>query len=285
MSHAEFFAELAHVPGLALRTQEPLHRHTPLRVGGPAEIWADVDELSALQALLTAARREKLTWRVCWPLCDWLVRDGGVRGLTIRPGRAFEAVERVDGGVRIGAAAPWASLGTALGASLARLSTWSGSVGGLFALGEAARLDGHLLSVRWLRGRRVEEVAVTPGEIPVLPATAVLLDITLSAEPLLRPGRRRPTLDGPPPPGTLFQAPDNLPLDGLFSRANLGGSRLRCWRITGTGAAVQLGGGSCRDVLLLVQGLVERMQKERGIALQTRLPVLGVEADVVGVPS
>ena len=95
---------LAATPGVSARSGEPLSAHTPLRVGGPAAVWAVVQDVDALRNTLTAARAEKVRWRVLWPMEDLIFRDAGFNGLIIRPGRGFEGVRRLESGASIGAA-------------------------------------------------------------------------------------------------------------------------------------------------------------------------------------
>lgn len=275
---AELFEELSQTPGVLVRAEEPLSRHVPLRVGGPVELWVTVEDPAALPAVLSAARRSKQSWRLCWPMTDLLVRDGGLRGLMIRLGRGFEGVRHEDGLCWIGSAALWSGLaGRPLSEALTALSRWPGSVGGLLHSEDRARLTGLVAALRWQVGRRVETVEVAPGEAPPeLPKTAVLLELALRPELTVPKGRRKPRIVAPLPAGSLFAAPDGEAAD-VLRRAGLGGSRLRSWRLTREGLIVQLGGGSCKDVLLFAQGLQERVERERGVTLTTRLPIVGVE--------
>lgn len=275
----ELLEDLRAVPGALVLAEEPLARHVPLRLGGPAEIWVTAEDSHALQATLSVARRHKAGWRLCWPMSDWLVRDGGVRGLVIRLGTAFEGVRWEDGLCWIGAASLWSALaGRPQGEVLSALSSWSGSVGGLLCGPDRERANGVVAAMRVLRGRKIERVEVPPGEpVPELGGSAVLLEVALRPELVVQKGRRRPKLVPPPAPGELFQTPDGEPAARFFGRAKLGGARLRSWRLLPTGTVIQLGGGTCKDVLLLAQGLQERLEKERGVTLQTRLPVVGSE--------
>lgn len=274
-------AQLLEIPGIRLRVDEPLSRHTPLRVGGPAELWAVAEDEAALSAALSAARREKVPWRVHWPLADWLVRDGGVRGLILRPGRAFEVLAVEGDQVRIGAAALWGSLAALkLPEALRPLARWPGSVGALLESPEAGRLTGLAAEISWLRGRRVERVEIGPAEAPPeIPKTAIPLALALRTAPEVVRGRRRPWLERPVVPGALFVSPKGEDLGVLLSDSNLAGTRLRSWRLSphAPGAVVQLGGGSCKDVLLLAQGLQERVERSLGVTLKPRLPILGTD--------
>ena len=92
---------LQDIQGISLRTKEPIHRHTPLRVGGPAAIWAWVANEKALLLCLKAARKHKVRWRIHWPFGDWLVRDGGYKGLIIRLTGDFEKILEDPRGFRL----------------------------------------------------------------------------------------------------------------------------------------------------------------------------------------
>ncbi len=279
---AELMEALGQLPGALVLQDEPLSRHVPLRLGGPVDLWVTCEDQAALGAVLSAARKSKVNWRIHWPFADWLVRDGGVRGLVVRLGTAFESVRYEGELCWIGSAALWSALaGRPSAPALESLSRWPGSVGGLLCSADRERLGGMVASLRWLRGRKVEQVDVPLGEpIPEVPATAALLEVALRPEVTVQKGRRKPRLVPPPHAGALFQTADGQPAEGVIGRSGLGGARLRSWRMTPAGSVIQLGGGTCKDVLLLAQGLQERVEKERGVALQTRLPIVGVEARV-----
>ena len=52
---------------------------------------------------------------------------------------------------------------------------------------------------------------------------------------------------------------------------------LRWWQRTGHKPIVLMGGGTTKDLMMLVQGIRHRVEKTRGIKLQTRFPLLGNE--------
>ena len=83
----------------------------------------------------------------------------------------------------------------------------------------------------------------------------------------------------PPAPGAIFHEVDHTTVGMELDRAGLSGTRLRRWRISRIvpGTVVQLGGGSCRDLMLLVQGARHQVEKTRGVKLKTAIPLLGNE--------
>lgn len=277
---AELHQQLIEISGLRVRPGEPMAAHVPLRVGGAAELWAVAEHADALRDCIRAARRNKVRWRLHWPLQDWVVRDGHLGGLTIRPGRGFEGIERLaPDRIRIGAATPWsavAGLGEGWWAELVR---WPGTPGGLFSDGEQDRIHGMCMGVRWLTGRGISEIEIEPGERPPpLPSTGILLSVDVAPGLLIFDG-----VDGPlpPRPGRLFADPEVAgrvrPAEPLLRDADVPGARLRAWRMTEhePGTVVNLGGGTARDLHLFAQAVSTQVEKSRGIKLSIRIPVVG----------
>lgn len=272
---------LGAVPGVRVREREPMARHTPLRVGGPADLFAVVPDVTALLEVRRLARRDRARTMLHWPHQDVLVKDGGVRGLVVRPGAGFESLSRpaLDA-IVLGAAATFASLeglGPGWWSGLAR---WPGTPGGLFHGGEQEHLTGMVSQVRWLRGRSVEVHDIAPADpLPTMPDTAVLVDITL------RPGllsSRAMGRVGPAPSGLLFADPPVARGGGrsageVLDDARLTGTRLRAWRLApeAPGRVINLGGGTARDLLMLARGVSARCEQVLGLPLELRLPIVG----------
>lgn len=105
---AGLLAELAGVSGLELSPGEELARHTTLRIGGPAELWARVGSEGGLAALVRSVRRHRLPLTVLGLGSNVLVPDEGLAGVVVRLGGELEQV-RIDGTrVEVGAALPLA---------------------------------------------------------------------------------------------------------------------------------------------------------------------------------
>lgn len=83
-------------PGaLELRPDEPMARHTTLRLGGPADLWARPADARALQQLLARCRALDVPVAFVGGGSNLLVRDGGLRGVVVNLGR-MNAVTRPD---------------------------------------------------------------------------------------------------------------------------------------------------------------------------------------------
>src|SRR2546426_2605054 len=77
-----------------VRLNEPLSKHTTLRVGGPAQFWAEPRNENAFAELIRFCRRENLPLFVIGRGSNLLVRDGGIRGVVVHPrGGDFDKIE------------------------------------------------------------------------------------------------------------------------------------------------------------------------------------------------
>lgn len=68
---------------LELRLDEPMAKHTTLRLGGPADLWAVPRTIEALAELLRRCRAQGVPTHFIGSGTNLLVRDGGLRGVAI----------------------------------------------------------------------------------------------------------------------------------------------------------------------------------------------------------
>lgn len=146
--------------GIALATEEPLARHTYLRVGGPAQYFATPATLEELAALLAWAHTGQLRVRVLGGGSNIVVSDDGVRGLVI-------SLRRACGGSSFQGAAVEVGGGVMLPA-LARAAAERGLGGLEFAIGIPGSVGGALQSNAGIGDGRaigdlVEHVEVLDG--------------------------------------------------------------------------------------------------------------------------
>jgi UDP-N-acetylmuramate dehydrogenase len=85
-----------------VRRDEPLAMHTWFQLGGPAEYFAEPQDVDQLAALLRRCREEDVPIRLLGRGSNILVRDAGVPGMVIRlSAHAFDGI-RVEGQSVIG---------------------------------------------------------------------------------------------------------------------------------------------------------------------------------------
>jgi UDP-N-acetylmuramate dehydrogenase len=131
-------AALREICGERAHFDEPLGPLTSWKVGGPADALVYAESEDELAAVMALCFKRKLPWFVLGSGSNMLIGDGGLRGIVLRLGGAFAAIDaRTEGAsvvVDAGASASMAAV-TARAASLGAIGIGSlagipGSVGG-----------------------------------------------------------------------------------------------------------------------------------------------------------
>ncbi|MCK4262222.1 FAD-binding protein, partial [bacterium] len=87
-----------------IKFNEPLSKHTSLRIGGPADYWVEPKDLEDLRVILEFALDRHLPWKVLGEGTNILARDRGFRGLIISlRGDCFQKLEFNEEKVAAGA--------------------------------------------------------------------------------------------------------------------------------------------------------------------------------------
>ncbi len=253
-------AERSEIGGVPAREEEPLRRHLPLRAcPGAAERWVEVPDEAALIAVVRAARAGRLAVRPLAPFSDAMPPEGGLTGVALRLGRAFESVEVVEGGIRIGASAPLALLGAHRGFEAFRMAP-----GTLLDAWEEGWITPALVSVRRFKGRGVEESA----EVGADPKALVLAGT-------VRPGVKLVV----PRAGQAFREipKRGLELRALLRRCGLAGLRLFGALLAEEDPAVLVNRGDAtpKQLRLVVHAAGERVHTTTGLELAERIEAPG----------
>ncbi|MDY6823692.1 MAG: UDP-N-acetylmuramate dehydrogenase [Thermodesulfobacteriota bacterium] len=83
MIDADFKKWLIERFGDDVKLNEPMHRHTSLRVGGPADALVTAGDQTSLQLLARECGRRRVPWMVVAGGTNLLVKDRGIRGVVI----------------------------------------------------------------------------------------------------------------------------------------------------------------------------------------------------------
>ncbi len=130
----------------------PLAQSTWLRVGGPAEVLfvpADVEDLS----LFMRSKPDDVPVTVIGLASNLLVRDGGIPGVTIRLGRAFNTIEADVVTLRCG--------GSAVDASVATTARDNSIAGLEFLTGIPGTIGGGVRMNAGAYGREIQDVLIS----------------------------------------------------------------------------------------------------------------------------
>lgn len=249
--------------GFSVRRDEPLARHSPWRVGGPVEAFLQVDTREGLAGAVALCREAGWSRWVLGAGTRTVFRDGGLAGAVIRLGADFMHLhDEGDGTVLAGAALPLSALASrvpgldprhpgSLGASIAADDGWDPWIHSVSWVGRGAERTTDLDELR------------AKGKGAVVTAARVRRDVTA-------PPPRIPAV-------AWWRGDDGEPVDAGLRRAGLADARLRTWCIPAAtpSCLVNLGDGSLKDALLLHRSVVERAQREQGLALTLGLAAVG----------
>lgn len=280
-----------------LRYNEPMSRHTTMRVGGPADVMAfpvSADQLVAALELCPGAL-------VLGNGSNLIVRDGGIRGVVLSTRRMdLVTVEGETLTAEAGALMPAASQ-AALEAGLTGLEFASGipgTIGGGCAMNAGAygeELGGVLARARVLMGGEVcwldrAELDMGYRDTRILRERGIVLAAQFalnSADPAairakmddLNQRRKDKQPLHLPSSGSTFKRPE-----GHFAGALIEGAGLKGYGIGGAqvsdkhaGFVVNAGGATARDVLALISEVQTRVYDLYGVNLECEVRVVGEE--------
>jgi UDP-N-acetylenolpyruvoylglucosamine reductase len=204
-------------------------------------------------------------------------RDGGLAGAVVRLGQGFHHIEAVDAdgphaGWWIGAATPLALLAALPGApsSWAALARAPGSVGGSLLCDpgwEPWIVEVHAVS---RGGERPHELAELRGKAPgAAVVTRVRVRAVADNPKAPAPGRADPT--------SVYEVSRGVDLRRELALASLPGVRLRDMGVHAAApeTLVHRGGGTAKDLALLMKSCLERLEQARGVKAEDRLRWLG----------
>ncbi len=287
----------------AVRFEEPLARHTTLRVGGPAEAWAVPLDVADVQALRSFAAAEAIPCRPFGAGSNVLVRDGGVRGISVslEKLRRLERVEEttevhVEAGVSTGKLLK-SAIGWELG-GVEFLGGVPGSVGGGLVMNAGTVLGEFKDVTRTVRtidssgalvardnlacGFVYRGSAITPTEIIV----DAVLDLRRrkreeieSDVRALRQQRKEREPKAVPNAGSFFKNPPGAYAGRLIEAAGLKGLRVGGAEVSPVHAnwLVNVGGARAGDFLALIEMVRDAVEKQSGIRLELEVRVVGDE--------
>ena len=299
----EFVAALQQVVGGRVVADEPLARHTTMRVGGPAAAFVHAESVEDLLATATVCRGAGRPWLILGRGSNLLVADGGWPGVVVVLGRGFRGVT-VDGSrLTAGAAEPMPALARrAAAAGLGGLAfgiAIPGSLGGAVRMNAGAmgaELADVLTSADVVRlpdgGRRRRDA----GELQygyrssTLHADEVVVAATLDLVPTdadelseqmrrYRAWRREHQPVNEPSCGSVFRNPQGDSAGRLVEAAGLKGTAVGGVRVSERHAnffSVRPG-ARADDAARLLWLVQQRVDEEFGVRLTPEVVLAGFE--------
>ncbi len=283
-------------------TKEPMSRHTTWRVGGPADVYFRPASVGELQAFLGDLDRDTpIHWTGLGS--NLLVRDGGIRGVVIAPGRALgDMVRRSDCCVEAGAGVPCTSFarrcaGWGLGPA-AFFAGIPGTIGGALAM-NAGAFGGEtwdtVIDVDTLdRAGRIRTRPRSDFTVGYRQVTGPADEWFLAARfefvaqsghdadavrDLLRERQQTQPL-GLPSCGSVFRNPPGGHAAQLIESAGLKGERIGGAEVSAKHAnfIINTGDATAADVEALIARVRDRVEANHGVRLELEVHIIGEAA-------
>ncbi len=292
---------LAKLGGAHVRFDEPMSRHTTLRIGGPADAWFAPVAIEELQAVIATCVRRGIRMTPVGGGSNLLVRDGGIRGVAI-------ATRNLRGLERIGATGVRVEAGVSTGKLLSSATRWElggleflggvpGSVGGGLVmnagtyLGEFTSVTTEVRSVRLRDGELVVRDHAACGFVyrgSALPPDEVVVEGRLELTPRPRAeieadvrGLRDRRRDREPQKvsnaGSVFKNPAGDYAGRLIEETGLKGTRVGGAECSPVHANwfVNTGAATAADMLELIRIARARVEEVHGVRLELEWKVIG----------
>ena len=286
---------------------EPLKRYTAWKIGGPADALLEPTDAEELIEAVEMARGHGVPVTVLGGGTNVLVRDGGIRGLTIRLAKSLTGVQIKGRSVSAEAGVLYPVLAnTTAGSGLKGLEFATGipgTVGGAVYM-NAGAYGGETKDVLdWADVFQEGKVIRMHNDVETLLATSlrlayrrsVLQDhpdwVVLRAGYTLEPGNpgelkasikefRAQRMNGSPNRpscGSTFKRPPGDFPGRVIEAAGLKGTRVGQIEVSPVHAnyLVNLGGGTAREALELIELVKEKVRERMGIDLEEEVRVVG----------
>jgi len=297
--------QLSGTPALELRRGASLARLSTFRIGGPAELFAEVQEERALLALLAAARRAGVPFHLLGLGSNVLFPDEGVGGVVARLGGRLRAIRIRGRTVSAGGGAPLGQVARrAARAGLAGLEALSGfpsTVGGAVYMNAGSygtEMKDVVCSVRLVTaegGRCRKSMAdlepayrrtnlrgggaiVTRALFVLAPGDPAALVARIEE---LNARRWQALPSGQPNAGSIFRNPPGDYAGRLIEACGLKGATLGGAQVSPKHAnvIVNTGGATAADVLGLMRRARDEVADRFGVVLEPEIVLAGPLAD------
>ncbi|MEI9865743.1 MAG: UDP-N-acetylmuramate dehydrogenase [Limisphaerales bacterium] len=283
-----------------IRRDEPMAKHTTMRIGGPADVYVEPASEADLANILKFCAERDVTFFILGRGSNLLVRDGGVRGVVICLAHPhFSKIEIVGERLHCGAGAKLKAVSVEAKrnnlSGVEFLEGIPGSVGGALRMNAGAMgawTFGAVESLRFMdhAGEIHERVASeVPVEYRVCPLlkTHIALSAVFKCTPLPRAEveqrmmayseKRWESQPAAPSAGCIFKNPGTIPAGKLVDELDLKGTRVGGAVVSAEHGnfIVNDGKATARNVLELITILKAKAQTERGIELHTEVEIVG----------
>ena len=305
------------IPKKQISEFAPMSRYTTLRLGGPADVLAEVSSAEQIAAAVSAASALNVPVTVLGNGSNLLVKDGGIRGLVIHIGELFSAVSdpvplgdgryaiTAQGGATLTKLANAAAdhglcglefaggiPGTVGGAVFMNAGAYGGEMKDVVTCVTAIEMDGTSVAFtgeemqfgyrRSVLNQRNVPAAVTSVTVALTPGDEETIRATMREFNARRREKQPITL---PSCGSTFKRPEGLFAGTLIDECGLKGARVGGASVSTlhAGFLVNDQEGTAADYLALIAHVQQVVLEKKGVLLQPEVRIIGEDAPAVGV--
>jgi UDP-N-acetylenolpyruvoylglucosamine reductase len=287
-------------PATVIRRDEPLAKHTTMRLGGPADVYVEPASEADLAGIVKFCVSRDVPFFILGRGSNLLVRDGGVRGVVICLAHPhFSRIEIIGERLHCGAGAKLKNVSVEAKrnnlSGVEFLEGIPGSVGGALRMNAGAMgawTFGVVESLRFMdhagviHERAASEVPVEYRACPLL-KTHIALGAVFKCTSLPRAEieqrmmtyseKRWESQPAAPSAGCIFKNSDAIPVGRLVDELGLKGAHVGGAMVSLEHGNFIVNGGSAtaRDVLELIEMLKSKAKAARGIELHTEVEIIG----------
>jgi len=285
-----------------IRRDEPLAKHTTLRVGGPADVYVEPANEDDLASVVKFCGENEIKFFILGRGSNLLVRDGGFRGVVICLSQpAFSKIEIVGERLHCGAGAKLKNVSVEAKrnnlSGVEFLEGIPGSVGGALRMNAGAMGGATFDAVESVRvmdfDGNISEMSPKEMAVDYRSCAALKNHIALGAvfrcrilpraeiEQCMKAfsEKRWGSQPAAPSAGCIFKNPGAIPAGRLVDELGLKGARVGGAVVSAEHGnfIVNDGKATARDVLELISILKAKTKAERGIELHTEVEIIGEE--------
>ncbi|MGM0919813.1 MAG: UDP-N-acetylmuramate dehydrogenase [Bacillota bacterium] len=282
---------------------EPLAKHTTIKIGGPAEIFVEPNSIEDLKKTMDTVTESGVPWRAIGRGSNLLVGDSGIKGVVIKLGKGLDHLE-VDGDtITAGGGYSLIKLTTVISkqglSGLQFAGGIPGSVGGAVYMNAGAHgsdmskilVKAHILfedgTMEWLTAEELDfsyRTSLLQKKRPGICLEAVLKLENGNREEIVaelqknKDYRRETQPWDHPNCGSVFRNPLPHYAGQLIQESGLKGYQIGGAKISELHGnfIVNTGNATAKDVLDLIDFVKKTIYEKHGVRMETEVEIVGV---------
>ncbi|GAA0331147.1 UDP-N-acetylmuramate dehydrogenase [Bacillus carboniphilus] len=286
-----------------VKENEPMSKHTTIKIGGPAQIFVEPSSVDSIEKVMRSVKKHAAPWRVVGRGSNLLVKDGGIDGVVIKLGKGIDHLDWLsDTMIQVGGGYSLVTLATQLSrkglTGIQFAGGIPGSVGGAVYMNAGAHgsdisnilVKARILfedgSIEWLTNEEMEfsyRTSVLQTKRPGIVLEAIfqleegIRDEVVEEMKKYKDYRRDTQPWTSPCAGSIFRNPLPNYAGKLVEESGLKGHRIGGAQISDLHGnfIVNTGEATAEDVLALIQHVKDTILEKYNIQMETEVEIIG----------